>query len=176
MASGDRFDMVIAIARGGFPPSRFICDFLNIEILSSVQINHYKSGGREEKIEVIDKIGRSIQNRNVLLIDDVNDTGDTLKLAHDYLSRLNPAILKSGVLHEKSNTSFTSDFKGKIQHEWEWLIYQWAAAEDVHEFLIKQGMQNADVNTARDFLAQEYNLSIDDRLMEQILQMKENYS
>lgn len=41
------FDTVIGIARGGLTPARIFCDFLNINILTSLQIKHYSGDGSE---------------------------------------------------------------------------------------------------------------------------------
>ncbi|ANH12923.1 TPA: hypothetical protein ACIZB4_003150 [Legionella pneumophila] len=39
--SAYQFDVVVAVTRGGFPAARFICDFLNIRQLGSMQISDY---------------------------------------------------------------------------------------------------------------------------------------
>lgn len=67
--SAERFDIVVGIARGGLPPARMICDFLNIKLLTSVQIKHYTSGGEEmEKVDIIDPVDIDLKGKNVLLV------------------------------------------------------------------------------------------------------------
>ncbi|HXH17680.1 MAG TPA: hypothetical protein VNJ07_01250, partial [Chitinophagales bacterium] len=35
---------IAAIARGGFAPARFLCDFLHVSDMASVQVKHYEAG------------------------------------------------------------------------------------------------------------------------------------
>lgn len=110
-----------------------------------------------------------------MLVDDVNDSGKTLQSAVDHIAALEPANLKTAVLHEKANTAYATDFYGKKLEEWEWLIYQWAAAEDILEFLRKDEMLNRTEETARNHLAEEYDLSIGEDLFHKIIDVKDNY-
>lgn len=176
MQSGYQFDTVVAIARGGFPAARFICDFLNIRQLGSMQISHYYGGAQKHKsTEVISPVNVNIEGRHVLIIDDVNDTGETLKVASDYIQLLNPALFKTAVLHEKSTTVFKADFVGKYQKKWKWLMYQWAVTEDILTFLQRDQMLESDESEAREHLCKKYNLKISKKFFQKIHSMKDNY-
>lgn len=176
MESPYRFDTVIAIARGGFPIARFICDFLNIHHLGAMQITHYKAGARAlEHMQIIAPVNVVVEGKNILLIDDVNDTGTTLIAARDYIQAMQPCLLKTAVLHEKPNTLIKVDFVAEKIKEWKWLLYQWAVTEDVLAFLYNDNMLEADEAIAHAHLAEKYKLSIDKKYFHQILQLKENY-
>ncbi|MDR3442959.1 MAG: phosphoribosyltransferase [Legionella sp.] len=170
------FDTVIAIARGGFPIARFICDFLNIHNLGSVQITHYTAGATEvEKMQIIAPVNIVVKDKKILLIDDVNDTGKTLIAARDYIQTLHPTLLKTAVIHEKPNTVLKVDFVAEKIKEWKWLIYQWAVTEDVLAFLYKDNMLEENEDVARAHLADKYKLIIDKNYFHDILKLKENY-
>lgn len=170
------FDLVVAIARGGFPPARFLCDFLNIKQLFSIQIKHYGGGAeQQENAEVLNSNTGPIENKKVLLVDDVNDTGKSLETAFRELEKSRPLLLKTAVLHEKENTEFKADFVGESFRKWKWLIYQWAASEDIIEFLKKGDMLTANPLSAGEFLEKEYNLRLDKQLLEKIMGLKSNY-
>ncbi|MGC1183138.1 phosphoribosyltransferase [Legionella sp.] len=176
MRSSYVFDTVIAIARGGFPIARFICDFLNIHHLGSVQIRHYTAGATEvEQMQIIAPINTVVEGKKILLIDDVNDTGKTLITACNHIQDMHPALLKTAVLHEKPNTVFKVDFVAEKITEWRWLIYQWAVTEDVLAFLYKDNMLKENEEIAHTHLAKKYKLSIDKKYFHEILQLKENY-
>lgn len=176
MQSEFSFDIIIAVARGGALPSRFMCDFLNINRMTSIQIRHYTSGAEELKqAKVIDPIRADIKNKNVLIVDDVNDSGQTLHAAVDHLKDVRPALLKTAVLHEKAGTEFTTDFHADKLKEWKWLIYQWAATEDVLEFLNKDDMLDQSPETARTYLAEKYDLEIEEDFFKRIIQVKNSY-
>lgn len=176
MESSITFDFVIAIARGGVLPARLMCDFLNIHRLTSIQIKHYQKGAKQmEEAEIIDPVRVDIKGNNVLLVDDVNDSGETLKAALDHVESLEPELVKTAVLHEKSHTILESDFTGERLKKWKWLIYQWAATEDVLEFLNKDDMLQESNEIARKHLIEKYNLDVDEQLFKQIKQMEKNY-
>lgn len=176
MESTYTFDTVIAIARGGFPIARFICDFLNIHHLGSLQITHYSAGATEvEQMRIIAPVNIEVEGKKILLIDDVNDTGKTLIAARDYIQAMHPALLKTAVLHEKPNTVFKVDFVAEKITQWKWLIYQWAVTEDVLAFLYKDNMLEENEEVAHAHLAKKYNLSIDKNYFHEILQLKGNY-
>ena len=65
------FDAIVAIARGGFPPARFLCDFLNIGRLYSIQVKHYGSGAqKQQKAEILNENIGEISNKKILLVDE----------------------------------------------------------------------------------------------------------
>ena len=171
-----KFDIVVAIARGGFPTARFICDFLNIRQLCSMQIVHYRGGAvKKEKTEIISPINISVKEKNILIVDDVNDTGETLKAAYDHIQSLEPALFKIAVLHEKSTTLFKADFVASHQKKWKWLTYQWAVTEDIISFLEKDNMLGEDEALAREHLYKKYKIKISKKAFQQILGMQGNY-
>jgi uncharacterized protein len=176
MDAGDKFDVAVGISRGGFPPSRMICDFLNIKTLTSLQIRHYESGGQaREEVSISDPVKIDIRGKNVLIVDDVNDSGKSLIAAYDNIKSLGPALIRTAVLHEKSGTSFTADYTGYTLSEWKWLIYQWAVTEDLIEYLERDHMLKASEEDAIAHLSEKFTLSIDRDLFSKVLSMKENY-
>ncbi|MEX0647678.1 MAG: phosphoribosyltransferase [Balneolaceae bacterium] len=177
LQSGGQFDVVVGISRGGLPPSRIICDFLNIKTLTSIQIRHYESGGKtRDELMISDPVNINLQNKHVLIADDVNDSGKSLKAAYENIKGLKPAGLKTAVLHEKSTTSFKADYTGSVLSEWKWLIYQWAVTEDLIEFLDREKMLDAGEEDAIRHLEEQYDLTVDRGLLKKVLSMKENYT
>ncbi|MDZ7773493.1 MAG: phosphoribosyltransferase [Balneolaceae bacterium] len=171
-----KFDVIVGIARGGFPPARFVCDFLNIKTLTSVQIRHYTGGAKEKKdIEITDAVGIDLQDKNVLIVDDVNDSGKTLTAAVNHIKAKGASEFKTAVLHEKDNTSLKADFVGGYLDDWKWLIYQWAATEDLVEFLQGDDMLTAGQQEIRSHLEDTYELEVSGELIEKVMAMKGNY-
>lgn len=167
-------DAIVGIARGGMPPARFLCDFLNISTLYSIQIKHYSSGAEQkDEAKVLNKSFEEIGDKNILLVDDVNDSGKSLRSAYEQLE--GAKTVKTAVLHEKDNTDFKADFVGKRFEEWRWLIYQWAAAEDILEFLKKDDMIDEDIDTIKKFLSDKYGLEVDNELLEQLKKFIPSY-
>lgn len=176
MDAGEKYDIVVGISRGGLPPSRMICDFLNIKTLTSIQIRHYESGGKaRDKVSISDPVKIDVKGKSVLIMDDVNDSGKSLNAAYDNIKSMEPGTLKTAVLHEKSSTDFNADYTGSTLSEWKWLIYQWAVTEDLIEFLDRDSMLSAGVEDAVKHLSKKYDLNVDSDLLKKVMSMKENY-
>ena len=65
--------------------------------------------------QIIHSLTLDIKNRDVLLIDDILDTGKTLKLVSDLVRELNPASLRTCVLLDKKarrEVAMEADFVG----------------------------------------------------------------
>ncbi len=136
MASGYHPDIVIAIGRGGYIPARLLCDYLDIMALTTIKVEHYLSGAsRQEQAVVRYPLKADIRDLRVLLVDDVNDTGDTLDAAIQHLNTFHPAEIRTAVMHHKVTTRYTVEYYARKVIKWRWLIYPWAVYEDVAGFL-----------------------------------------
>jgi hypoxanthine phosphoribosyltransferase len=134
--SGYRPDLVIAIGRGGYVPARLLCDYMHIMELTSIKIEHYLSGAnRQEEAVIRYPLKADIRGLRVLVVDDVNDTGDTLEAATQHLQTFQPGEIRTAVMHDKAVTRFDVDYSARKIIKWRWLIYPWAVNEDVSDFL-----------------------------------------
>jgi hypoxanthine phosphoribosyltransferase len=169
-SSGYQPDIVIAIARGGFIPARLVCDFLDLNALTSIKIQHYRSGAdRLEKAVLEYPLCTEIRDLNVLLVDDVNDSGKTLKLAVSYLQTFQPADIKTIVMHQKMTSRYPIDFYAKKVIKWRWLIYPWAVFEDVSGFLRRKETPPASIEEAQAYLSEFFNINLSRKRLETIM-------
>ena len=159
--SGYRPDLVIAIGRGGYVPARLMCDWLHIMGLTSIKIEHYLSGAnRQEEAVIRYPLKADIRGLRVLVVDDVNDTGDTLEAATQHLQAFQPGEIRTAVMHHKAVTHFDADYSaGKIV-KWRWLIYPWAVNEDVSAFLERLMPAPESLEDAQQLLARQFNVKI----------------
>jgi hypoxanthine phosphoribosyltransferase len=160
-ASGYHPDLVVAISRGGFTPARVLCDVLGLFNLTSIRVVHYsKAAVHEPQAYVKYPLCIDIAGQRVLLVDDVNDTGDTLQVARSHLEGLGATEVRVAVLHEKTRSPLRADYVGKTLDEWRWLIYPWAVVEDVGGFLREMTPPPGDAGQAADWLRQTYGLQL----------------
>ncbi|MEO8581024.1 MAG: phosphoribosyltransferase [Patescibacteria group bacterium] len=109
--SGEQFDRVIALAKGGLTFSRSLVDYLNIEDVSSLHIEFYNSINSTNTMPVITQsIPVSLKNEKVLLFDDLVDSGRTMETALEYLKHRGVASVKTAAFFYKPKTSITPDF------------------------------------------------------------------
>lgn len=69
--------------------------------LDFIRATSYQGTESTGKIEIIDGIKENIEGKHVLVIEDIIDTGYTLKYLKEYLLSKNPASLKIAVLINK---------------------------------------------------------------------------
>ena len=124
-------DILIGIARGGLIPLRILSDFFNNPNIAIVNVKLYKDIGEiGEKVEFIQKVEIDIENLKVLLVDDVADTGLTLKAVRDYLLReKNAGMLKIATLHYKPWSIIEPDYY--VEKVEKWIVYPWEYVESL---------------------------------------------
>ena len=129
-------DLVIAIGRGGYVPARVVCDELLTTHLTSIRLEHWGPAASRKAMALVKyPLAGSIEGMDLLVIDDVTDTGKTLSAAINYLDQLRPARIRTGVLHHKISSGFTPDFYAELVSDWRWILYPWAVHEDLSGFL-----------------------------------------
>lgn len=134
-SSGYHPDLVIAVGRGGFVPARIVCDFMLQSLLTSIKIEHWGiAAHKQEMAKVKFPLAANLDGLKVLIIDDVTDTGETLRVAASHVKEKGPADIRTGVLQHKVASSFKPDYFANLVKEWKWIIYPWAAHEDLVGF------------------------------------------
>jgi len=135
-SSGYRPDLVVAIGRGGFVPARVVCDYLLHKNLACMKIEHWGMAASKGDCALIrHPLSVDVENLKVLIIDDVTDTGDTLDVASSYIREKMASEIRTGVLQHKLSSRFLPDYFAELISEWRWVIYPWAAHEDLVGFL-----------------------------------------
>ncbi|MCC6003221.1 MAG: phosphoribosyltransferase [Thermofilum sp.] len=133
-------DLIVAIARGGYVPARLLCDFLDVHDLLSIQVLHW---GKAAEITAVAHVRYpyevDLRGKNVLLVDDIVDTGDSVIVARDYItSKWKPSNLKIAAMQWISPVAKVKpDFYVEEVKEWIWYQYPWTRLEDTTNFLEK---------------------------------------
>lgn len=171
MIRGDCFqpEVVVAIARGGYVPARILCDFLDVSTLASIRIEHYLPGASKQKLaRLTDPLAIDIKGKNVLLVDDVNDTGDTLEVAVQHLKEFSPNDVRVAVLIQKSTSDFSPEYFAHSIRKWRWLIYPWAVIEDVSGLLSQMEPRPASVEEAASVFFERYTCKVPLQIFEDV--------
>ena len=155
-------------------PARIISDFLHVMNLTSLKIEHYRGTQKKKLALVRYPLAQGVTGKRVLLVDDVCDTGDTFKLANKHLAEcLQPEEIRTAVLHYKKTSSFIPDYYASRMIKWRWIIYPWAAAEDIGEFIKRMAPQPETLGEIRNKLARDYDVLIPLPVLRDILKLSQ---
>jgi hypoxanthine phosphoribosyltransferase len=169
--SGFRPEMIVAIARGGSVPARVLSDQLDVFDLATVKIEHYRGAHKSRQARIRYPLDARVDQRRVLVVDDVSDSGDTFEVALSHVrERGTPAALKTAVLHHKRTSSFVPDYFASEVTEWRWIIYPWAVMEDLRSFLAEMTPRPRDIESLAAQLQDSYGLSVPDPLLADVLE------
>jgi hypoxanthine phosphoribosyltransferase len=158
--SGFRPDMVVAIGRGGYVPARLVCDFLHLDQLTGIKVEHYVATCKQAEVKIRYPLNADVADLNVLIVDDVNDSGDTLAAVMRYLDTLAPHAVRTAVLHEKAVTRVPADYVAKRMKKWKWIVYPWAYIEDVTSFVRAMQPQPRSAEEARQRLRDDHGIRV----------------
>ncbi len=123
-------DLIVGIARGGWIPARILSDVLYAHAMFNVRIEYYTDlgiHGREPKIT--QPLSVPIEGKNVLIIDEVADSGESLHHAIEYIQSLGVKEVRSAVLHLKPTSRVVPDFY--MQCVTSWTVYPWELRESI---------------------------------------------
>ena len=134
--SGYDPNIVVAICRGGLVPARLLCDFLHIKDLTTIKVEHWGIVATPTGKAVIKfPLSADIKEKRVLLVDDITDTGDTLRVSLEYLKKFEPKEIRTAVLIHKIISDFLPDYYVKKMIKWRWVIFPWHVWEDLTGFI-----------------------------------------
>jgi hypoxanthine phosphoribosyltransferase len=92
--------IIICILKGAVPFLKDLCNNLNIDYdIYFMDINSYK--GMERNKITSENITFDVKNKHILVIDDICDTGHTLKYITEELKNKNPKTIITAVLLNK---------------------------------------------------------------------------
>ncbi len=126
-------DVIVALARGGWFAGRCICDFLGLDDLTSLKMEHYVGAAQksnEPEVRYPMPEG-SVEGKDVLIIDDIADTGGSIKHAAEYVSERDAGEIRTATLQLLQTSEFDPDYIGERLEEWAWMVYPWNFIEDM---------------------------------------------
>lgn len=125
-----KFDKIIAISRGGLVLSRILSDFLNLPI-SHISIQAYYGIGQMKKPQITEGVSVSLYKLNLLLVDEIVDSGRSLVRAKRYLKNFAPKNIISAALIAKPLASPKPNLAVYTTNKW--VIFPYEIRETVEE-------------------------------------------
>lgn len=135
-----RPDIVVGLARGGWAPARVLCDQMIIKELYSVKTEHWGlTASKDGQAKLVQGLNVDVSGKKVLVLDDITDTGDSMHLAREHISSLEPDDVRTATLLHIPHSKFKPDFVARelAEGEWHWFIFPWNYHEDITNLLPK---------------------------------------
>lgn len=127
-------ELIVAVSRGGFPPSRILCDLLDVGGLASMKIEYYASvQERRERPSIVYPLNADVRGKRVLIVDDVADSGHSLALARRHVLQRGAREVRIATLHYKPWSVVKPDFYAEETDAW--VVYVWERRETIRQFL-----------------------------------------
>jgi hypoxanthine phosphoribosyltransferase len=133
-----QIDWIIAITRGGLFPTAILTQVSNIRSIDTICMQSYQ-GKNQSEIQITTKNYDHIKDQNILLVDDLADSGKTLKIATEYLQKFSPKNIQIFVIFKKDKSIFEPDFYLQTRSSDAWINFKYDGIkmEDIISFLEK---------------------------------------
>ncbi|MCL4332178.1 MAG: phosphoribosyltransferase [Candidatus Thermoplasmatota archaeon] len=157
-------DVIIGLSRGGLVPSRILSDAMFVKDLYAVKTEHWGITATRNGEATIQKTSDlNVAGKRVLIVDDITDTGGSMKLAYDFIKTLNPSELRTSTMLHINHSTFVPDFFAEevSQETWTWFIFPWNVHEDAFNLSAKfldHPMTSEEISTE---LNSRYGLNVD---------------
>jgi len=162
-------DVIIGLTRGGWAPSRVLCDHLGIKNLGSLKVEHWGvTATPDGSAKIRNSLNVDVRDNKVLVVDDLTDTGESMALAVDYIKNQEPAEVRTAVLMNIKGSKFTPDYYVK-DIDWKWIIFPWNFFEDMKNIIPKVldvYRSSAEVKLK---LKENFMIDVDEAVIEKVL-------
>ncbi|MGI0091628.1 MAG: phosphoribosyltransferase [Nitrososphaerales archaeon] len=121
-------DCLIGVSRGGLVLARILSDLLDVQNVMITKCEYYLDlGQRKRKPVITQKIQGSIAGRNVLVVDDVADTGESLIEIKKYIKSKHPKRMRVATIYIKPQSKALPDYY--VSKTDAWIIFPWELYE-----------------------------------------------
>jgi hypoxanthine phosphoribosyltransferase len=131
-----RPDMVVGITRGGLIPARILADLLETSEFTTIHIEFYIDINQTKAEPTLKQpLTTKVAGKKVLLVDDIADSGESLKLAKTHLQQQCASEVKTATLYQKPQSITTPDFYEKQTTNW--VVFPWDTKQTLRKIIQK---------------------------------------
>lgn len=129
LASGWKPTAILGISRGGLIPAAMLSYILDVRVIQAIRVQHYddQNNPLDSGPKFVDEpepfASRHIETDRLLIVDDIVDTGETLKLVLDAV-RPHADEVKVAALYVRSNRKDAVNWFWRVEDQW--VVFPWA--------------------------------------------------
>jgi hypothetical protein len=131
-------DIIVGVSRGGWPPARVLSDLLSNPNLASVATELYVGVGETKgEAALTQPVSTYVAGKKVLIVDEVIDTGRSLKLAREHMIERGAMAIRIATLYHKPWSIVKPDYPEKETSCW--IVFPWEIKETIRNIIRKCG-------------------------------------
>lgn len=140
--------VIVGVSRGGWPPARIMSDLLENSNLANMKVEFYTNIGVTAKTpKITQPVTSQVNGKRVLVVDDVADSGYSLRVASRHLERKGAREIKVCTLYMKPQSVFKPDHFARTTTKW--VIFPWERLEAVKLIKKNLGPRGSTTNVVR---------------------------
>jgi len=130
-------DVIVGVSRGGWLPARVLSDLLENANLANAKAESYTGIATGGTPSLTQSVSADVAGKRVLVVDEVADSGKSLRLVAEHVSALGAREVKTATLFLKVGCPFKPDYFAAETDSW--VVFPWEIKEtlrhiqDAHE-------------------------------------------
>ncbi|HAS16073.1 MULTISPECIES: xanthine phosphoribosyltransferase [Idiomarina] len=116
----EQYKGIIAVSRGGLVPAAIVARELNIRVVDCVAVSSYDHTEQRDDLQVMKDVTATTDGEGFLVVDDLVDTGNTLKFLRDRL----PKAKFVTVYAKPAGMELVDDFVADLAQD-TWIHFPW---------------------------------------------------
>jgi len=106
-------DIILGISRGGLVPARLLSDYLHIKDIATIKADHWGvTATKDGTAKIKHSSTADFSGKNVLIVDDVTDTGQSMNIVKEHILGHNPKSVRTATLYNLKGSKHVPDFYG----------------------------------------------------------------
>jgi hypothetical protein len=132
--NGFKPDIIVGVSRGGWPPARVLSDLMGNPNLANVRAEFYLGVAETKEEPVLTQpVSMKVAGKKVLVVDEVADTGKTLKLVKEHIIEKGATEVKIATVYFKPWSIVKPDYYEKETSCW--IVFPWEIKETVRKIV-----------------------------------------
>jgi xanthine phosphoribosyltransferase len=116
----EQYKGIIAVSRGGLVPAAIVARELNIRVVDCVALSSYDHDEQRDDLQLLKDVTATGDGEGFLVVDDLVDTGNTLKFLRDRL----PKAKFVTVYAKPAGMDLVDDFVADLEQD-TWIHFPW---------------------------------------------------
>ncbi len=178
-AAGRSPETIVGLTRGGWVPSRLLADRLGVKHLAALRAQHWGvTATQTGKAEITEKLTSPVDGRSVLVVDDITDTGESLRLAVEHVRATGPRQVESAAFLHITHSKYVPTYYAEEvpKERWAWFIFPWNYWEDIRTLSAKALPEGKDSAGVRQLLLEQAKIAVPEADVRQALAPPANRS